>query len=119
MAGIDGEVAYSALVKLLRLRTLRVDMFMVDLNEEELNVVAEAILDANDEGLIGKPVCSMCDHDEWTHNLHGDGRCIPECGCRAFRTEGGIGHVGRFVMPSGEWECDDDCPHLSHERPEA
>lgn len=32
-----------------------------------------------------KPTCFACEHDEWTHNLSGDGRCIPECGCRRFK----------------------------------
>lgn len=24
-------------------------------------------------------------------------------------------HVGRFEMPSGEWVCEDDCPHPKHQ----
>ena len=34
-----------------------------------------------------KATCTACDHDEWIHNLHDDGRCIPECGCALFTTK--------------------------------
>lgn len=31
----------------------------------------------------------------------------------------GYVHVGRNVMPGGEWECADNCPHPDHDHEEA